>query len=274
MPIIPPTRAGYSGPTNYGTATTPKTSPTPIDLEAGDLVTIIATMENRASGTMTDGLPVASAGTVSWNAHPVQQEAQGSVSGAWGYYGTVTTGALGVTFQLDRPTSETFNWDFTVTVWRNHGGIGAFFSGNNGIGSSAPLITQNVSANSAVQIGINDWNAIDGSGRIWRTVNGAPQTESLYGFFTDVQTVYGGYTPDVGVGGSVSQGLTTPLQRWVGVGFEILGYNQPSPPVDGYLLMENSDRILFENNDLAVSEDFSGGAPAPAPSFFGWGLPI
>jgi hypothetical protein len=132
--------------------------------------------------------------------------------------------ATGITVSLARPTTNTSVWwGFSATVVRDHGGVGVPFEADIGTGSGAPSAAATCSANSLVLCQVNDWNAVDGTSRTWRTINGSPMTETLYFRDSSRHTVYGGYCPDTGAGGSITIGLTAPTgQRYILMGIEIL----------------------------------------------------
>ena len=241
----------HSAASNFNTITTPK-STNAFDVVAGDLIVVMSSLESAASPTVVT--PTASGGSVTWTARATQNANTTQQSAAYCWTGLVGATASGITVSLDRPSSSTsLFWGMSATVWRGHGGVGVVFSGNNGISNGAPSVSATCAANSAVQCQINDWNAVDGATRTWRTINGVAQSEATYVNVSGRHTVYGGYTTDTGAAGSITQGLTAPsTMRWVLVGVEIT-----SPVVaDGYMLMENGDRILFENSDLMVAENF------------------
>jgi hypothetical protein len=159
-----------------------------------------------------------------WTKYADQGAAGANNSGTWSWVGVVTTAGTNVTVTLARPTGSNIQWGFTTSVIRGSSGIGVRFEGNNGTASGAPGVTQTVSANSLLTCQVNDWNAIDGASRTWRTVNGSPITEASYYRSASTHTIYGGYVADSGAGGSVTMGLTAPAtQRWVMSGFEFLG---------------------------------------------------
>lgn len=222
----PPTRVSFNVPAtgNFSTTTSPKTTAA-FDVQAGDLIVVQASVEN--GGAQSVVTPSASGGSVTWTQQArVPAASNASTAAAWCWTGVVGTTATGITVSLARPTTDTtLWWGFSASVYRNHGGVGAVFNGTNGTGAnSAPSVTATCAANSAVVCQVNDWNAADGTTRTWRTINGSPETETVY--FRDAahHTVYGGYAPDTGAAGSITQGLTTPsTMRWVLVGVEILG---------------------------------------------------
>jgi hypothetical protein len=224
-PLIPPDRISYNTPAsgNFSSAPASFTTNT-FDVVNGDLIVVMASTE--AANTNANVTPSASGGSVTWTLKEDETGGATQQSAAWCWYGEVGATASGITVTVNRPTTTTTtHWGMSATVYRNHGGVGVGFTGNNGqVTPSAPGVAATVGRNSALQVQINDWNAADGTSRTWRTINGAAQSESLYYRDAARHSVYGGYTLDTGSGGSVTQGLTAPTgMRWVLVGIEILG---------------------------------------------------
>lgn len=233
-----PTLVSYNTPSsdNFSSTTTPKTT-TAFDVVAGDIIVVLCSIENANSPTGVT--PSASGGSVTWTLQAAQNGGTTNQSAAYCWTGVVGATATGITVSLARPSSDGgIWWGFSARVVRDHGGVGAAFSDNNGTGSGAPSAAATCAANSAVFCQINDWNAVDGTSRTWRTINGAPEDESSYFRDASRHTVYGGYKNDVGAGGSITQGLTAPAtMRWVLVGVEVLasGGDPPPPtPVDHF----------------------------------------
>lgn len=223
----PPTRVQYVAPAsgNYGSSPASFTTAAFTSLTSGDLIVVLAGIENAVSATTVT--PTASGGSVTWTSRASQTPGVNTQSAAYCWTGAVGASASSVTVSLNRPSSDaTFWWGVSATQWSAHGGVGTTFSANNGTSASAPSIASAAAcaANSAVQIVINDWSAIDGTTRTWRTINGAAEAESLYVRDSVHHAAYGGYRLDTGAAGTVTQGLTLPsTMRWVGAGVEILG---------------------------------------------------
>lgn len=221
----PPTRVSYNVPAsgNYTTSGTSKTTAA-FDVQAGDLIVVLASVENASSIASVD--PFASGGSITWTQRaqsPSAPTTDQSLAKAW--TGVVGNTATGITVSLNKPGSDgTALWGFSATVFRNHGGVGSTYAGSNGSSSSAPSLAAACSANSAVLFTVNDWNAVNGSTRTYRTINGAAETESTYSFTSGRHTVYSAYRTDTGAAGSITQGLTTPsTMRWAMAGVEVLG---------------------------------------------------
>lgn len=259
----PPTRVGrYSpGTGNYSTTTSPKTTTETFDIQVGDRFWCQAQVEN--AGLQSVVTPTVSGGAITWTLQARVPDASDTNSSAlWGWTGVCTTAATGVTITLDRPTTDTaLWWGFSVTHVRGSDGVGVIWDANNGTGSSAPSSALTVAADSLVVFNVNDWNASDGTTRAYRM----SATESNY--FRDAahHTVYGAYVLDT-TAGSFDAGLTTPsTMRWGLIGVEFLGAAAPVV-VNGRILLENGvDRLLLENGDFLVSEDYvpAGGTDYP-----------
>lgn len=220
----PPTRVSYNTPAsgNFSTAVASFTTAA-FNVTAGDLVVVLCSIENGS--TPTTVTPSASGGSITWTSR-ASQVPSANQSAAYCWTGVVGATATGITVTLNRPsTTSTLWWGMSATVYRSHGGVGVAFSGNNGTATnSAPSVSATCSANSAVVCQINDWNAASGTSRTWRTINGSPETETVYFTNASHHTVYGGFRADTGAAGSITQGLTAPTgQRWVLAGVEILG---------------------------------------------------
>lgn len=212
----PPTRVLSVTPTaGWSTQSTPKITPT-FDVQAGDLLTLIAFSENesRLLGTPTW------TGSGAWTAWPPIVVLDYST--AYLHTCLVTATATGRTVSLTATGGGSLHFGFIVTVWRNHGGVGVVGKAN---ASGAPSLTLNCSANSAISVGNSDWNAVSGASRLWRSVNGTPILESSYGGIVGSDYInYTGYSLDAGPAGNKVVGLSAPTgQKYSIVAVEILG---------------------------------------------------
>lgn len=236
----PPTRVQYVAPAsgNYSGTATSFTTAAFTTLSAGDLIVVLSSIEN--AGNLTTVTPSASGGSVTWTSRVAQTTGGINQSAAYCWTGAVGAGASSVTVTLARPSTDVnLWWGLSATQWSNHGGVGTTFGANNGTSSTAPSIAgaANCSANSAIQIGINDWSAADGTTRTWRTINGSAEAESIYFRNATHHAVYGGYVLDTGSAGAITQGLTLPsTMRWVGAGVEILAAGA-APAIPPELIM-------------------------------------
>lgn len=220
----PPTRVLYATPStgNYTSNTTPKTT-TSFDVQSGDLIVVMAGAEN--SSTIASVTPSASGGSVTWTARaqfPAAVSGNTSLTRVW--TGAVGATATGITVSLASISAAADFWGFSATLMRAHGGVGQVFQNGITSGNGAPSVAVSCSANSLVACVVNDWNAIDGATRTWRTINGAAEIETVYSRTASRHTAYGGYRADTGAAGSITQGLTVPsTMRWSLSGIEILG---------------------------------------------------
>ena len=113
------------------------------------------------------------------------------------------------------------SWGFGVYVFSGHGGVGASSKAN--VASGAPSLALTTTAsNSAILVLNADWNAVNGSGRVWRTGAGT-FTEENYFLGAGLFTVYAGYHPDAGVAGLKTVGLSAPTgQKYSIIALEVL----------------------------------------------------
>lgn len=212
----PPTRVLYSTPTvGYQSNASPKTTPA-FDVQAGDLLTVVG---STADAWVVLNTPT-STGNVTWTLR--QSLVIADYCGMYVWTGVVNSTQSGVTVSIVR-SEQNFEWSFGVTVWRDHGGVGA--SGAANAPSGAPSLAVTCAANSALVVGSDDWTASSGASRVWRNVNGSPIIESLYSTNVGVTyTIYSGYVPDVGPAGSKTVGLTAPTgQKYSIAAVEVLG---------------------------------------------------
>lgn len=212
----PPTRVLSTTPTiGWSTSTSPQTTPV-FDVQAGDLLTLLAFSENEKRTLSTPTWT----GSGTWTAQ--RSFVLLDWSTAYLFTCLVTATATGRTVSVAGSIGDPEHFGFIVTLWRNHGGVGVMGIAN---ASGAPSLVLNCAANSAISAGNSDWNAVNGASRIWRTVNGSPIIESSYGGTVGSDYVnYTGYSPDVGAAGNKTVGLTAPTgQKYSIVGIEILG---------------------------------------------------
>lgn len=198
----------------------PKTTPT-FNVTNGDLLVCVVQMEH--GGTLNNAPTWTGTGT--WTSRVVTSPVNANTARVVIYSCAVTATASGVTVSVANNTPATF-YGFTVTQWQNHGGTGAtaqtaLSSGTTGLPSLGITTTQ---ANSALQVGNDDWAAVDGATRTWRTVNGSALAESVYARNATNYGVYGGYSLDAGAIGTATVGLTAPAaQTYAICAIEILG---------------------------------------------------
>ena len=145
----------------------------------------------------------------------------------WG--GTDTIGGTNWTLTCVNTTNSSFPvWGFTCVVFRSTGGIGASnstYTSGNGTAALSLTTTQN---NSAVVVFNNDWASVNGSSRVWDTVNGITPSagnglELSYTFNSGLITIYGAYYNNTGTAGPITVGLSAPTgQTYSIVAAEVL----------------------------------------------------
>ena len=180
-------------------------------VQAGDLLVVYGTSE--AANTVMN----ISGGSLTWTT----QQDIGANNGNYAD-GMIWTAIVDVnksmTFTINA-NSQRFGG--TLTIWRNHGGIGAVAGA---ISSGAPSLTITTQkANSALVVADGDWNAVNGGTRAWRTTAGA-FTEVTYENVSGSYVTYGGYHANVGAAGAKVVGLTLPTGQLASlVAIEIKG---------------------------------------------------
>jgi hypothetical protein len=250
----PPTRVQLVQPAvGFLSTATPKTTPA-FDVQNGDLLVVVGQYENALVPSGTGPAPVPTwTGTGTWTQRAVSGTlGTGTSPGNHGlvviWTCAVTATATGVTVSL-ATTNSVNMYGFTVTQWRGHSGHGAtaIASVDSPTTGTATASLTTSAANSAVQMGDNDWTAQDGTTRVFSTVNGSAMTESLYARNTINYACYGAYSPDAGAAGSKSIGVTTPGgQTYAVAGIEILGL-AGSEVLTGILLTESGQPLLTES---------------------------
>lgn len=222
-----PSRISHTTPAvGYDSPTSPKTTPT-FDVVNGDLLVVTASCDD-GSGSAQLGTPSASGGSVTWTLQ--QNVLVGTYSETAVWTGAVGATATGITVSL---TSAAYNYNFDLTVWRDHGGVGNSAKDNLNLGVGLyPSLAITCSANSALVTAIGDWDASDGATRTWATVTGRAITEDNYQFVAGKHTIYAGYAPDTGAAGSKTVGLVAPSpdrQKASIVAVEILAPSSGTP---------------------------------------------
>jgi len=202
----------------WDTTTTPKTvTPT---TAAGDILAVFGGVEDFDLATLN---------TPTGNSLTYTQQQAVAVSGNWcaAHIWTApdATGGAGWTLS-DTRTAGVAVWGFNCLRFSGSDGVGASAKANTTGAPSLNITTQ--ADNSAIVVGVFDWNAVDGASRTWRTVNGitpaAGDGEKTY-FTNGVNyTVYGAYYSDAGAAGVKTVGLSAPTgQEYSIVAVEIKG---------------------------------------------------
>lgn len=203
---------------SYTTTTTPKT--VSVTTQAGDRLVVYGGSPDSATTLSTP-----SGNSISFTQQ--QNFAAGSNCAAHLWTGTDATGGSNWTLSCSS-VGATLMWGFTCLVFRNSDGFGATAGTTNLTGGPSLDITTN-QANSALVVFSDDWNALDGASRTWRTVNGITPSngnglELTYGFDSVNYTAYGGYYNDAGSTGSKTVGISAPVgQKYTIVAMEVLG---------------------------------------------------
>lgn len=220
-----------------------------ISVQAGDLLVITGSTADNATN-----LTGISGGSLTYTS---QQSIQGFASFSTGYIWTAPVTSTGSVTVTVTASNTTVPWGFTVSVWRNHGGVGN--SAGTHITSGAPslnITTQ--AADSAVVWSNNDWNATDGATRTYQTAAGV-FNELVYFRDAAQQTVYTGYHPNAGSAGTYAVGLTAPgSQKYTIAAVEILavatGTTYNVTPSDSAGTTDTFSRAVTFNRTLSDSE--------------------
>jgi hypothetical protein len=147
---------------------------------------------------------------------------------------TAITGITAQTFTMSETmTGVTASWGYNVARFSGATGFGAHSSTVSTGGPSLGITTTQDS--SAIVVVAVDFNAVDGSTRTWRTVNGtAPSAgngfELTYFRNASSYTVYIAYYPDAGAAGAKTVGLSAPTgQRASIAAVEVQGTASAAP---------------------------------------------
>jgi hypothetical protein len=204
--------------TDWTSNTTPKTQS--VTTAAGDVLAI--------PGQTDDNLTVLDAptGTLSYNLEDSVVVTDYNWTGIWS---AIDSTGHSFTFSQTRSGSGTERWGNDVLRFRNSGGIGAHAKNNSTSGGPSVSLTT-TQDNSAVVVIAGDWNGVDGTSRVWRTVNSFIPTadngcERHYDKDIAPDTRYLAYYPNVGVAGAKTFGLSTPSSgmHWSIIAVEIKG---------------------------------------------------
>jgi hypothetical protein len=210
----PPTFVSF-GNTVLNTTTEPKT--VSVTVQTGDLLIVASIMESATSAGPVNTAPtggsltysqLATLGTTNSHARAI----------AWS---APATGNATFSVSAVMPSVSTGWWGLAVWVWRSHNGTGTI--GAPTVNSTSNLVTMTTAAaNSALCVVSADWNAVDGTTRTRRTVNGSTGTER--GYFRD-SVHWGAYQQDyadTGAAGSISAGYSGPAgQATATIGIEV-----------------------------------------------------
>lgn len=121
-------------------------------------------------------------------------------------------------FSATAASSQTFTCSVTSTgttawTWQalRFSGVTVGTAVSTAISATAPsqAITT-TTANSAVLLAVDDWNAVSGASRTYNTATAGAFTETFYGQAGTTLTAYAGYYASAGAAGSKTIGLTAP----------------------------------------------------------------
>jgi hypothetical protein len=192
-----------------------------VTVQTGDVLIVAAQAENFDADTSVS--ITVSGGGLTWTS--AQTVAVNSYGYVRLYYATATSNA---TFDITLTATGTVYsgytvyWGGSVKIFRGSDGVGA--SSKTNVSSGAPTLNiTTTQANSAICVFNNDWNAVDGASRTWRTGAGS-LTETTY--FRDAArySVYSGYHADAGSTGTKAVGLSAPSgQKYSIVAVEVKG---------------------------------------------------
>lgn len=210
-----PTRVSAT-PSAFNTSTSPQTV-AGVAVQAGDLITVRGIGED---GQVVWTTPT-SAGLAFTPLGDVGTNGASSRVTVWSA-DIASPGTISVAMS---DTGATGWWGFLVTVWRDHAGIGQVATVNGGTSpNSASLAITTTAANSALEFAFGDWNAIDGTSRTYRSVNGSAATEDSYFRDSAHFAAYAAYYADAGAIGSYTVGTTAPTgQKYTVVAVEVKG---------------------------------------------------
>lgn len=191
-----------------------------VTVAAGDVLAIYGLTED--GGLYTLGTP--SGGGLTYS---LQQSV--TVSSYCAVYVWTATAGSSQTFTLSITMSGgTAYWGYDCLRFSGSDGVGN--SSKTNVASGAPSLALTTAAdNSAIVAGNGDWNAGDGSSRMWRTINSITPTsgnglETTYARDASYAAFYGAYWSDSGTAGSKTTGLSAPSgQKYAVVAVEIKG---------------------------------------------------
>lgn len=215
-----PVFISYTASSSFLTTTTPKTAN--VSVKIGDVIVVKALCEaaDASISTPTDTV----------NAYTVRQtvdSANALDAIAMGWTAVAATETT-LTISVAR-TGTAREYGFGVDVWRSASVGTSASNGPNGGTAGAP--SQNITTtapNSGLSIANSDWNAVDGTTRTWRTVNGSAAMEDTYARDASAYTAYVGHHLDAGVVGTKTVGLSAPAgQKYSILVIEILGIPMP-----------------------------------------------
>lgn len=214
-PINPPTFVAEYEVPDWTTTTSPKT--VTLDTLPGDRLVLLGLTE---TDTGTLDTPTGNGLT-----YTLVQSLELSQY-CCGYIWTATDPNGGEGWTLSVGRTGTLQFGFTAVVFRGSDGFGASAKVN--VLSGAPSLNVVTSGHNSGIVCINgDWNTLDGSSRVWRTVNGVAPTsgnghELVY--VLGNSAFYAAKWPDAGGAGTKTVGMTAPMgQKYTILAVEVFG---------------------------------------------------
>ena len=212
--------------------TTPKSVGASLSVVSGDILVECGGVENNQTTLNT---PTGGTGVTRTLR---EDESSGAPPGSWSVADIWTAPIVNTESMTPSFSRSAFSSKFigTALLFRDHDGVGATNSTNNGSGSGAPSLSITTTRdNSAIVVVVVDWNAVDGASRTWNTVNSITPTsgngyERSYVFDGAACTYYVAYYLDAGTVGTKTVGLSAPAtMRYVICAVEIKGVENWPP---------------------------------------------
>lgn len=145
-------------------------------------------------------------------------------------YVWTTVSATDQTYTLSLGTSgdNTLEWGWVAYRFSASDGIGA--SSKTNVSGAAPSLGLTTLFDNSAIVTVNaDWNAVDGTSRTWRTINGITPTagnnlERTYFRDAAAYTAYSAYWNDAGTAGAKTTGISAPGgQKYAIISVEVRG---------------------------------------------------
>lgn len=207
-------------PSTLNSTTSPRTI-TGVVVEEGDLVVVSCAIENAE--TVTSLLATAPGYTFTQN---VVSIGGGFVPGdvaRSSIHSAVAPADGTITVTVTRNSGLTQMFGCVVTVWRNHGGVGATHASDNATGTTAPSGTITTTEdNSAIVAIIADWTAANGARAYLIPTGVTPDVEDANYADASVYGLHAWHHVDAWAAGAKTIGMSAPTQRWAMSAIEIL----------------------------------------------------
>ena len=199
------------------TGASPKTTGS-FAVQTGDVL-VASSMSEDAPTTVT-----ISGGSLTWT----QQQVVNVTGYGWVSIWTATVDTAKTMSVTYTRATGTNNFGGSVFQFRN-ASIGT--SAKTNVASGAPTLNLTTTqANSAIVVANDDWTALSGTSRVWRT-NAGPFTQRSYATVAGAYTIYGGFHPNAGAVGTYAVGLSAPTgQKYSIVAVEVKGQGAVPPP--------------------------------------------